>query len=138
MHIGEPKHPTPEFIKKTLMENLGGLAAYPTTLGGEGLRIAIAEWLKRRYGLKAIDPQTEIIPVNGSRDALFAFGQAVIDRTRADALVVTPDPFYQIYEGAGRQPGSQPRAHRAGAAPRRMYRCLPAHSRFCRIDLATG
>ena len=100
LHIGEPKHPTPEFIKQTLVENLGGLAAYPTTLGGEGLRIAIAEWLKRRYGLTAIDPQTEIIPVNGSREALFAFGQTIIDATRADALVVTPNPFYQIYEGA--------------------------------------
>jgi N-succinyldiaminopimelate aminotransferase len=100
LHIGEPKHPTPEFIKKTLVDNLGGLATYPTTLGGEGLRIAIAEWLKRRYGLKAIDPQTEIIPVNGSREALFAFGQTIIDATRTDAVVVTPNPFYQIYEGA--------------------------------------
>jgi N-succinyldiaminopimelate aminotransferase len=100
LHIGEPKHPTPDFIKQTLVENLGGLAAYPTTLGGEGLRIAIAEWLKLRHGLKAIDPQTEIIPCNGSREALFAFGQTILDATRADGLVVTPNPFYQIYEGA--------------------------------------
>ena len=100
LHIGEPKHPTPEFIKRTLVENLGGLAAYPTTLGGEGLRIAIADWLKLRHGLKAIDPQTEIIPCNGSREALFAFGQTILDGTRADGLVVTPNPFYQIYEGA--------------------------------------
>jgi len=100
LHIGEPKHPTPEFIKKALVDNLGGLANYPTTLGGEGLRIAIAEWLKRRHGLKAIDPQTEIIPVNGSREALFAFGQTIIDATHTGALVVTPNPFYQLYEGA--------------------------------------
>ncbi|HUF81216.1 MAG TPA: succinyldiaminopimelate transaminase [Burkholderiales bacterium] len=100
LHIGEPKHPTPEFIKSALVDNLGGLASYPTTLGGEGLRIAIAEWLKRRHGLRAIDPETEIIPVNGSREALFAFGQTIIDSARPDAVVVTPNPFYQIYEGA--------------------------------------
>ena len=100
LHIGEPKHPTPDFIKRALVENLGGLASYPTTLGGEGLRIAIAEWLRQRHGLKTIDPQSEIIPCNGSREALFAFGQTVIDATRTGALVVTPNPFYQIYEGA--------------------------------------
>jgi N-succinyldiaminopimelate aminotransferase len=100
LHIGEPKHPTPDFIKRTLVENLGGLASYPTTLGGEGLRIAIAEWLKFRHGLNAIDPQSEIVPCNGSREALFAFGQTIIDATRPGALVVTPNPFYQIYEGA--------------------------------------
>ena len=100
LHIGEPKHPTPAFIRQVLVENLGGLASYPTTLGDEGLRIAIAGWLKRRYGLSRIDPQTEIIPVNGSREALFAFGQTVIDASRGDAVVVTPNPFYQIYEGS--------------------------------------
>jgi N-succinyldiaminopimelate aminotransferase len=100
LHIGEPKHPTPEFIRKALVDSLGGLANYPTTLGGEGLRIAIAGWLKRRYGLRRIDPQTEIIPVNGSREALFAFGQTIIDASRPDPVVVSPNPFYQIYEGA--------------------------------------
>jgi N-succinyldiaminopimelate aminotransferase len=100
LHIGEPKHPTPQFIKQVLVDNLGGLANYPTTLGGEGLRVAIAGWLTRRYGLRAIDPLTEIIPVNGSREALFAFGQTVIDSSRPGAVVVTPNPFYQIYEGA--------------------------------------
>ena len=100
LHIGEPKHPTPDFIKQALIGNLDGLSTYPTTLGGEGLRQAIAEWLRRRYSLRAIDHQSEIVPVNGSREALFAFAQAVIDPTRPDPVVVCPNPFYQIYEGA--------------------------------------
>ncbi|MBI4204516.1 MAG: succinyldiaminopimelate transaminase [Betaproteobacteria bacterium] len=100
LHIGEPKHPTPEFIKRTLADHLDGLASYPPTLGGEALRLAIAEWLQRRYGLTAVDPHSQVIPVNGSREALFAFAQAVIDPTRPDAVVVCPNPFYQIYEGA--------------------------------------
>lgn len=100
LHIGEPKHPTPGFIKQALADNLDSLATYPPTLGGEGLRIAIGEWLTRRYGLNAIDPQTEIIPVNGTREALFAFAQSVIDATQPDPVVVCPNPFYQIYEGA--------------------------------------
>src|SRR4051812_11362210 len=100
LHIGEPKHPTPEFIKRTLTDNLGGLASYPTTLGAPALRTAIAGWLQRRYGLHEIDAETQIIPVNGSREALFAFAQTIIDRTRASPVVVVPNPFYQIYEGA--------------------------------------
>ncbi len=108
LHIGEPKHPTPAFIKQALADNLDGLAVYPTTLGGEGLRIAIAGWLKRRYGLSTIDAQTEIIPVNGSREALFAFAQAVIDPGKPDPVVVCPNPFYQIYEGAALLAQAQP------------------------------
>ena len=108
LHIGEPKHPTPAFIKQALADNLDGLAVYPTTLGGEGLRIAISGWLKRRYGLSAIDAQTEIIPVNGSREALFAFAQAVIDPGKPDPVVVCPNPFYQIYEGAALLAQAQP------------------------------
>jgi N-succinyldiaminopimelate aminotransferase len=100
LYIGEPKHPTPEFIKRVLVEHLDGFASYPLTLGSEELRLAIATWLQRRYGLAAIDPQSEVIPVNGSREALFAFAQAVIDPTRPDPVVVSPNPFYQIYEGA--------------------------------------
>ena len=100
LHIGEPKHPTPQFIRTALTDNLDGLANYPTTLGGEGLRIAIADWLRRRYGLKEISAQGEIIPVNGSREALFAFAQTIIDRSRPEPVVVVPNPFYQIYEGA--------------------------------------
>jgi N-succinyldiaminopimelate aminotransferase len=108
LYIGEPKHPTPEFIRKALADNLEGLAVYPLTLGAEGLRIAIAGWLKRRYGLKQISPQTEIIPVNGSREALFAFAQTVIDRSRPHPCVVVPNPFYQIYEGAALLSGATP------------------------------
>ena len=108
LYIGEPKHPTPAFIKKALADNLDGLASYPTTLGGEGLRIAIAGWLKQRYGLAAIDPQSEIIPVNGSREALFAFAQAVIDPGKPSPVVVCPNPFYQIYEGAALLAQAQP------------------------------
>jgi N-succinyldiaminopimelate aminotransferase len=108
LYIGEPRHPTPEFIKQALIEHLSGLASYPSTLGGEGLRVAIAEWLVRRYGLQAIDPGSEIIPVNGTREALFAFGQTVIDATRPDPVVICPNPFYQIYEGAALLAGAQP------------------------------
>ncbi|HYD60021.1 MAG TPA: succinyldiaminopimelate transaminase [Noviherbaspirillum sp.] len=106
--IGEPKHPTPAFIKKALTDNLGGLASYPSTIGSEVLRAAIAGWLERRYGLPKIDAATQILPVNGSREALFALAQTVIDPTRGDALVMCPNPFYQIYEGAAFLAGAQP------------------------------
>jgi N-succinyldiaminopimelate aminotransferase len=100
LYIGEPKHPTPEFIKRALSDSLPGLASYPATLGDESLRKAIAEWLQRRYGIRRIDPATQVIPVNGSREALFAIAQAVVDPTRPEPVVVCPNPFYQIYEGA--------------------------------------
>ena len=101
LYIGEPKHPTPEFIKRALAENLAGLASYPLTIGSEALREAIAGWLQRRYGLKKIDPATQVLPVTGSREALYAIAQAVVDTTRnIHPIVVCPNPFYQIYEGA--------------------------------------
>jgi len=105
--IGEPRHPTPELIKRALSENLAKLAAYPPTAGGDALRQAIAEWLVRRYALRAIDWKTEVLPVNGSREALFAFAQTVVD-PRGDAVVVCPNPFYQIYEGAALLAGARP------------------------------
>jgi N-succinyldiaminopimelate aminotransferase len=108
LSIGEPKHPTPEFIRKTLAENLSGLAVYPTTLGDVGLREAIASWMKRRYNIRAIDVRNEIIPVNGSREALFAFAQAVVDTSKPQPVVVSPNPFYQIYEGAALLAGATP------------------------------
>jgi N-succinyldiaminopimelate aminotransferase len=105
--IGEPKHPTPAFIQKALADNLAGLANYPTTVGSDGLRASIAGWLERRYGLPKLNPATQVLPVNGSREALFALAQTVIDPA-SDALVVCPNPFYQIYEGAAYLAGAQP------------------------------
>ena len=97
--IGEPKHATPELIKTALSASLSGLASYPATAGEPKLRQAMADWLQRRYSL-ALDPLTQILPVNGSREALFALAQTVIDPTQDGATVVCPNPFYQIYEGA--------------------------------------
>ncbi len=102
--IGEPRHPTPPFIIDALCDAArnGALASYPATAGEPRLREAFAGWLARRYGLK-IDPQTQTLPVSGSREALFAFAQTVLQpRPGASAppLVVSPNPFYQIYEGA--------------------------------------
>jgi N-succinyldiaminopimelate aminotransferase len=108
LSIGEPQHETPAFIKQVLAENLGGLATYPTTQGTDALRQAIAGWLERRYDLPKVDPATQILPVNGSREALFAFGQCIIDGSRAGAKVLCPNPFYQIYEGAALLAGAEP------------------------------
>ena len=100
LYIGEPQHETPAFIKEALVASLDGLSSYPTTLGQPALRQAIADWMKKRYALDGVNPDTEIIPVNGSREALFSFTQTVIDPTRGHVpLVVSPNPFYQIYEG---------------------------------------
>ncbi|OIQ89728.1 LL-diaminopimelate aminotransferase [mine drainage metagenome] len=108
LSIGEPKHATPEFIKTALTQNLGGLANYPTTLGSQELRRAIASWMVRRYGIPMPDVERAIIPVNGSREALFAFAQAVVDTSRPDPVVISPNPFYQIYEGAALLAGAEP------------------------------
>jgi len=105
--IGEPKHPTPPFIQQALADNLAGLASYPTTTGSDALRAAIARWLERRYSLPILDAATQVLPVNGSREALFALAQTVIDPSR-NALVLCPNPFYQIYEGAAYLAGAQP------------------------------
>jgi len=105
--IGEPKHPTPAFIQQALADNLAGLANYPTTAGSDALRAAICNWLERRYDLPKLDPATDVLPVNGSREALFALAQAVIDPA-AKAIVVCPNPFYQIYEGAAFLAGAEP------------------------------
>lgn len=105
--LGEPRHPTPAFIKQALVDNLGGLASYPATIGSEPLREAIARWLEQRYDLPKVDPATQILPTLGAREALFSLAQAVIDPTR-DALVLCPNPFYQIYEGAAYLAGAEP------------------------------
>ena len=109
LSIGEPKHITPQFIKDAVTANLGGLANYPTTAGSDALRSAIANWLERRYAIPLPDFKAQVLPVNGSREALFAFAQTVIDRTRNAPVVVCPNPFYQIYEGAAYLAGAEPR-----------------------------
>ena len=108
LSIGEPKHSTPQFIRDALTNNLDGLANYPTTAGGDALRSTIADWLAARYGLPPLDAKTQVLPVNGSREALFSFAQAVIDRTKNNPIVVCPNPFYQIYEGAAFLAGATP------------------------------
>jgi len=109
LSIGEPKHAPPEFILKALRENLAGLGAYPNAKGLPELRQAIAAWLSRRYKLPAgrLDPERHVLPVSGTREGLFAFAQAVIDPA-TKPLVLMPNPFYQIYEGAAFLAGAEP------------------------------
>ncbi|HRP29404.1 MAG TPA: succinyldiaminopimelate transaminase, partial [Burkholderiaceae bacterium] len=104
--MGEPRHPTPRLVTDALSQALSGLAHYPATAGEPALREACAQWMQRRYGV-ALDAATQVLPVNGSREALFAFAQTVIDPTRSDATVVCPNPFYQIYEGAALLAGAR-------------------------------
>lgn len=114
LSIGEPKHEPPAFVLNTLQENLGRLVNYPTTKGLPELRQTIADWLTRRFGLLSgsVDAERHVLPVNGTREALFAFAQAVVDRSKTRSgqppLVVTPNPFYQIYEGAAFLAGAEP------------------------------
>ena len=104
--IGEPRHATPALIEQALVAGLKGLSSYPATAGEPRLREAITGWVQRRYGV-ALDPATQVLPVNGSREALFALAQTVIDPTQPGATVVCPNPFYQIYEGAALLAGAQ-------------------------------
>ena len=109
LSIGEPKHATPSIIQDALKQHLDGLASYPTTQGSEALRTAIQQWLVRRYTIPALNIDQEVLPVNGSREALFAFAQAVINQDDTDTpIVISPNPFYQIYEGAALLAGAQP------------------------------
>lgn len=107
--VGEPRHAPPAFVTEELITHLHGLSRYPATKGGPALRASIAGWLRRRYGLPdaAIDPERHVLPVNGTREALFAFAQSCIDRD-AQPLVMMPNPFYQIYEGAALLAGAEP------------------------------
>ena len=104
--IGEPRHATPALVEQALCHNLAALSGYPPTAGDPALRQACADWLRRRYDI-AVDPATQVLPVVGSREALFAFAQTVIDPSRPGAAVVCPNPFYQIYEGAALLAGAQ-------------------------------
>lgn len=107
LSLGEPKHPTPDFIREALCHNLDGLAAYPATRGPLALRSRIAGWLEARYGIPCPDPERQVLPVIGSREALFAFAQVVVNPTGND-VVICPNPFYQIYEGASLLAGAEP------------------------------
>ena len=104
--IGEPKHATPALVETALAQGIGRLSTYPATAGEPALREACAGWLQRRYGI-AVNAATQVLPVNGSREALFALAQTVIDASRPSATVVSPNPFYQIYEGAALLAGAQ-------------------------------
>ena len=109
LSIGEPRHPTPGFITEEVITHLHGLSKYPTTRGLPELRTAIARWLMWRFKLPdgSVDPERHVLPVNGTREALFAFAQCSIDR-RGNPLVLMPNPFYQIYEGAALLAGATP------------------------------
>ena len=107
LSIGEPKHESPAFVKQVMADNLDKLANYPTTKGLPELREAIANWAKQRFALNTLDANTQVLPVNGTREAIFAFTQAVIEE-KPGALVVSPNPFYQIYEGAAYLAGAKP------------------------------
>ncbi len=119
--IGEPKHPTPAFIQKALSHALQGLANYPTTVGSDPLRAAIAGWLERRYGIPALNPATQVLPVNGSREALFGIAHCVVDASKPGPLVMSPNPFYQIYEGAAFLAGAEP--YFVNSEPARNFAC---------------
>ncbi len=109
LSIGEPKHPSPPFVAECLINNMGKLANYPTTKGMPELREAIANWCERRFKLNTgtLSAEDNVLPVNGTREAIFAFTQAAVER-KPDAIVISPNPFYQIYEGASYLAGAEP------------------------------
>jgi N-succinyldiaminopimelate aminotransferase len=116
--IGEPRHRTPQLVLDALSGATAELATYPPTAGTSALRTACAAWVGRRYDL-TLDPATEVLPVNGTREALFAFAQTVVDPSPAGATVVCPNPFYQIYEGAALLSGATP--YYAASDPSRNF-----------------
>ena len=107
--IGEPKHPSPEFVKQVIADNLDKLANYPTTKGTDELRQAIARWATRRFELTpgSLTPEHHIVPVNGTREGIFSLVQSVVESSQS-ATVVSPNPFYQVYEGAAFLAGATP------------------------------
>ena len=107
LSIGEPKHAAPPRIERAITESLSGLSVYPATRGEPALRRAIAEWLGHRYSIPTPDADAQVLPVAGSREALFAFAQALIDDSKG-GYVISPNPFYQIYEGAAILAGVEP------------------------------
>ena len=137
LSIGEPKHQPPHFVAEQLISHLHGLAQYPSTRGSDELRSVMAHWLTKRFALPetSIDPGRHVLPVNGTREALFAFAQAVIDRSRTP-LVVLPNPFYQIYEGAALLAGAEPwfQNTTAESGYRPDFAAVPAEVwKFCQL-----
>jgi N-succinyldiaminopimelate aminotransferase len=108
LSIGEPQHPTPDLVRRALADHLDGLSSYPATAGLDRLRETMAGWCRTRYALPQLDAATQVLPVNGTREALFALAQAVVNRSRPAPIVVCPNPFYQIYEGAALLAGAEP------------------------------
>lgn len=109
LSIGEPKHQAPEFVLNEIVTGISDIAKYPLTKGIDALRTSISQWLTRRFEIQdgLLNPEKHIIPVNGTREALFAFAHAVINRNNKP-LVLMPNPFYQIYEGAAVLAGAKP------------------------------
>ncbi|MFP3874024.1 MAG: succinyldiaminopimelate transaminase [Thiohalophilus sp.] len=155
LSIGEPKHDSPAFVVDVIRDSLATLASYPLTRGSPALREAIVDWLNRRFQLPAalLDSERHILPVNGTREALFAFAQAVVDRQR-DPLVLMPNPFYQIYEGAALLAGAEPGylnceadngfipdfdavSEQAWARCQLLYLCSPGNPTGAVLDQAT-
>ncbi|MCD0502606.1 succinyldiaminopimelate transaminase [Bordetella petrii] len=120
LSIGEPKHASPACVAQALQGSMAGLSVYPATKGDPALRAAISQWLARRYSIPAPDADTQVLPVLGSREALFAFAQTVVDAANRP-LVVCPNPFYQIYEGAALLAGAEP--YYVNADPARDFGC---------------
>ena len=121
LSIGEPKHAAPQCVRDALVQSLDGLSVYPPTKGDPALRLAIRQWIARRYGIPAPDPETQVLPALGSREALFAFAQVVLDPTAREEIVVCPNPFYQIYEGAALLGGATP--YYVNSDPAENFRC---------------
>jgi N-succinyldiaminopimelate aminotransferase len=134
LSIGEPKHPTPALVKDALAAGLDGLAVYPATAGTPALRQAIAGWLARRYGIPQPHADTQVLPVNGTREALFAFAQTVLS---PGGRVVCPNPFYQIYEGAALLAGATPvyGDPESWSGVQLVYICSPANPSGKVLDL---
>ena len=123
LSIGEPKHQAPEFVKQTLIDSLQHLSTYPNSKGLPALRSTIASWLKVRFSLLEVDFESQVLPVSGTREALFSFVQAVVDRSK-NPYVVMPNPFYQIYEGASILAGANPY----------FYNCTPENNYLGNLD----
>ena len=108
LSIGEPQHPAPQFVIECLIAHMHQLSSYPSTKGKTELRQAIAAWLANRFAINQVDPESQVLPVTGTREALFAIAQCLIDRSEKSPMVLMPNPFYQIYEGAALLAGARP------------------------------